>query len=304
MAVDDGALASPSETPEVEPYDFGRSTTLSREHTRMLEVAFETFSRQWGSRLSARVHSRAHASLEQLSLLTYDDYARTLPATTTMVVYALPESDERIVVQLPLSLAIEWIMQMLGGRVDASPDERPLTPIEQALVRGLMGDGGDALTTALDGLLPAGISIASIQHSPLFAQVAGPNDLVIVARLSLRSSGSTSDVTVMLPASVVLDAFAVGRAEAADAAVPGLVRSHIERTPIELALRLTPRPVLPREILDLAVGDVLTFPHPADRPLELTVDGVPIATAAVGASGARLACVITATTPDPESPEE
>lgn len=302
--MDDEALPRLRETPDVEPYDFGRSTTLSREHTRMLEVAFEAFSRQWGSRLSARVHSRAHASLEQLTLLTYDDYARTLPATTTMVVYALPDSDERIVIQIPLSLAIEWIMQMLGGRVDASPDERPLTPIEQALVRGLMGDGGDALTAAMDGMLPTGIAISSIQHSPLFAQVAGPNDPVIVARLSLRSSGSTSDVTVMLPASVVLDAFAVGGSEGPDVAVPGLVRSHVERTPVELALRLTPRSVLPREVLDLAVGDVLRLPHSADRPLDLTVDDVTIATAAVGASGARLACVVTATTPDPESPEE
>jgi flagellar motor switch protein FliM len=270
----------------------------------MLEVAFETFSRQWGSRLSARVHGRAHASLEQLSLHAYDDYARSLPTTTTMVVYALPDSDERVVVQIPQSLAIEWIMQMLGGRAGASPDERPLTPIEQALVRGLMADAGEVLTAALDGLLPEGISISGIQHNALFAQVAGPNDPVIVARLSLRSSGSTSEATVMLPASVVLDAFAVGHAEPADAATAGLVRSRVEQVPIELALRLAPRPVLPREILDLAVGDVLSFPHSVDRPLELTVDGLAVATAAVGASGARLACVITATTPEPEASEE
>lgn len=301
--MDDGALSSLHDAPEVELYDFGRSMALSREQTRMLEVAFESFSRQWGLRVSARVHSHAQASLEQLSLLPYDDYARSLPATTTMVVYALPDSDEHVVVQFPLSLAIEWIMQMLGGRALAAPDERPLTPIEQALVRGLMNDAGDALTAALDGLLPKRISLSNIQHKTMFAQIAGPHDPVIVARLSVRSSGSTADATVMLPASVVLDAFADDGPEPADAAVPGLVRRQVEQTPVDVALCLVPRPVLPREIFDLAVGDVLSLPHSADRPLELTVDGRSIATAAVGSSGARLACIIT-TAPDSEPAEE
>ncbi|UUT36064.1 FliM/FliN family flagellar motor C-terminal domain-containing protein [Microbacterium elymi] len=62
--------------------------------------------------------------------------------------------------------------------------------------------------------------------------------------------------------------------------------------------------MLPQEVLGLMVGDVISFPHAADRPLDLVTDDHLMATAAAGTSGARLACVITATAPDPaeESP--
>jgi flagellar motor switch protein FliM len=40
---------------------------------------------------------------------------------------------------------------------------------------------------------------------------------------------------------------------------------------------------------------VLRIPHPQHRPFDVTVDGQPLATAAIGANGARLACVVVTT---------
>src|SRR5690606_34053907 len=125
---------------EVELYDFGRSTTLSREHARILEMSFEAFARQWSSLLSARTHGRAQVSVESVTMQTYDEYARSLPPATTLVVCAIPTSDARAVIQFPASLATAWVVQMVGGRPSHDIDERPLTNIEQALVRALITD--------------------------------------------------------------------------------------------------------------------------------------------------------------------
>jgi len=48
-------------------------------------------------------------------------------------------------------------------------------------------------------------------------------------------------------------------------------------------------------VLNLAVGDILPIPHPQHRPLEVAVEGTPLARAAVGANGSRLACVVVGT---------
>jgi flagellar motor switch protein FliM len=284
---------------EVEVYDFGRPATLSREHARLLEVAFETFSRQWAAQLSASIAVRAHVAVEQVTMLTYDEYAASLPATTTMVVAAVPESDERVIIQFPLSAGISWIIQMVGGRPGDHAEERPFTPIEQALMRALMADAIDGLTNALGGLLPSRLSIAGIQYNSQFAQVAAASDLVVVARFSMRSGDRTIPASVMLPASIVLESLATRSSEEVDAAAPAMLRRHVEEAPVELALRLTPRTMLPHDVLDLCVGDVVSFPHAADRPLELVTGNHTVAHAAVGTSGARLACVITATASDP-----
>jgi flagellar motor switch protein FliM len=292
-----------TKTAEVEVYDFGRSATLSRENVRALEGAFETFTRQWSAQLSAKIHVRATIAVEHVGMLTYGEYAQSLPATTTMIVCALPESDERLIVQIPSSTAASWIVQMVGGRPAAAPEERTFTPLEQALIQSLIVDAIDHLTAALDGVLPRGVTVAGIQYSPQFAQVAASGEPVIVSRLSMRLGGRTVPASVMLPASL-LAGFAVRTSPADRAAAPGMVLRQLEDTPVDLTLRLVPRTILPREVLDLAVGDVVAFPHSADRPLVLALGDQVVATAAVGSAGARLACVVTTTVPDTAPAEE
>ncbi len=292
-----------SKNAEVEVYDFGRSATLSREHTRALELAFETFSRQWSAQLSTKIHVRATIAVEHVGMLTYGEYAQSLPTTTTMIVCALPDSEERIIVQLPTSAATAWIVQMVGGRATTASEDRTFTPIEQALIRSLIVDAIDHLAGALDGLLPSGITVSGIQYSSQFAQVAASGEPVIVARFSMRMAGRTVPTSVMLPASI-LAGFTVRATDSERSAAPGLVRRQVEVAPVEVALRLAPRSVLPREVLDLSVGDIIAFPHSADRPMVLTVGDQTVATAAVGSAGARLACVVTTTVPDPAFAEE
>ncbi len=243
--------------------------------------------RQWSAQLSAKIHVRATIAVEHVGMMTYGEYAESLPTTTTMIVCALPDSEERLIVQLPTSAATAWIVQMVGGRVSAASEERTFTPIEQALIRSLIVDAIDHLTGALDGLLPTGVSFSGIQYSSQFAQVAASGEPVIVARFSMRLAGRTVPTSVMLPASV-LAGFTVRPSEDERTVAPARIRRQVDLAPVELALRLAPRAVLPREVLDLSVGDVIAFPHSADRPMTLVVGDQTVATAAVGTAGARL----------------
>ena len=290
-----------SSTADITVYDFERSATLSREHARALELAFETFARQWSADLSGKIRGRATVSVEYVRMLTYGEYAQSLPTTTALVVCALPDSAERMIVQFPSSAATAWIVQMVGGRPTTTADERTFTPIEQALIGALMRDAIDLLTKTMDGLLPQGISITGIQYNSQFAQVAAATEPVIVAQLSMRLGGRSVPTSVMLPASILSMFRNVAASD--ESASPELVRRQVEETPIELALRLSPRTMLPREVLGLSVGDLVPLPHAADRPLMLLAGDQPIATAAVGTSGARLACVVTTTVSDPASEE-
>ena len=62
--------------------------------------------------------------------------------------------------------------------------------------------------------------------------------------------------------------------------------------PVDVSVQLASARVVPSMILGLKVGDVLPIPHPQHRPLDVAVDGHPLARAAVGANGSRLACVV------------
>jgi flagellar motor switch protein FliM len=281
----------------VEPYDFRRPTTLAREHARVLELAFETFARQWGTQLTAKVRVVSQVFCEQVLMVTYDEYAAGLPATTAMVLCDLEGVTAKAVIQFPTSAALTWVSYMLGSNQARIEPERKFTQIEQELVRRLFDDALEDLRYSLGTLLVASIRVDAIQYNSQFAQAAATNDLMIVTSFGIRVGDSSATATIAIPAEVLLPQLGQPNPTSAAANARGLVTAQLAAVPVEVALQLRPAVVTPSRVLSLAVGDVLRIPHPHNRPLDVTVDGQPLARAAVGSNGPRLAGVIVAAEP-------
>ncbi|GMA27832.1 flagellar motor switch protein FliM [Arenivirga flava] len=276
----------------IEVYDFSRPTTLARHQSRVLEVAFETFARQWGTELTAKVRVMSQVGFSQLTVQTYDAFAASLPSITAMVLLDLEGQSARAVIQFPTAAALGWISSMLGGSGVVAPPDRRFTPIEQSLIRNLMDDAIEDLEYSFGALLTDNVSIDSIHYNSQFAQAAAPSDLMLVAEFEVRVGDSSSPATVALPLGAVLPRLGNANAVERISDAPERLREHLDWAPVEVALRLAPLAVTPRAILDLAVGDVLSLPHAQHRPFEVSVHGTPIARAAAGAVGSRLAGVI------------
>jgi flagellar motor switch protein FliM len=283
----------------VELYDFRRPTTLAREHSRVLELSFETFARQWGTQLTAKVRVVSQVTCEEVLMQTYDEYAAALPSTTAMVLCQLEGADAKAVIQFPAASALSWVGHMLGGNGGWSPEERKFTQIEQALVRRLMEDALEDLRYSLGQLLVNPISLDAIQYNSQFAQAAATSDLMIVSTYTVRVGDNITTATVAIPADLLLPQLGEANPTVTADNARELVTAQLAWAPVEVSLRLTPATVNPARILDLAVGDVLRLPHPQHRPLDVAVEGHPLAHAAVGANGSRLACVIVNTEEKP-----
>jgi flagellar motor switch protein FliM len=294
------SIGVPARTgPAVEAYDFRRPTTLAREHSRVLELALETFARQWGTQLTAKVRVVSQVTCEQIIMETYDEYASALPATTAMILCSLQGLDARAVIQFPAAAALTWVSYMLGSNTAQVVEERKFTQIEQALVRRLFDDALEDLRYSLGPLLETAISIDTIQYNSQFAQAAATADLMIVATFAIRVGDSSTTATLAIPAPALLPQLGQPAVPPASGNTRDQVASQLGWVPVEVALSLNPVFVKPSRILGLAVGDLLTIPHPQHRPLNLTVDGETLARAAVGANGARLACILVEATDSP-----
>jgi flagellar motor switch protein FliM len=288
-------LQADAPAPEAQVYDFRRPTTLAREHSRVLELAFETFARQWATQLTAKVRVLSQVTCEWVAMQTYDEYAASLPATTAMVLCELDGIAPKGVIQFPTTAALSWVNVMLGGHGSPTDAERTFTQIEHALVRRLMDDALEDLRYSLGSLLVAPIAVDAIQYNSQFAQAAATAELMIVAGFDLRVGENVSSATLALPASVLLPQLGETNPTSSTENARELVDAQLSHVPVDVSLRLTPASVKPSVVLGLAVGDVLPLPHPQHRPFDLAVGGHPIAEAALGASGSRLACVIVRT---------
>ncbi len=283
----------------VDVYDFRRPTTLPRQHSRVLEVAFETFARQWGTQLTAKVRVKSSATLEQLSMQSYDEYAASLPSVTSMVLCRIDGSESRLVLQFPATAALAWISRMLGGSGDAAVPERKFTQIEHALVRRMVEDSLEDLKYSLGSLLAAPLAMDVVQYNSQFAQAAAPGELMIVAAFSVQVGELPSAATLAIPADVLLPGLGAVNPTAPTADAGALVRAQVAQVPVDVAVQLACTSVTPAQILGLAVGDVLPLPHPENNPFDVTINGTRLATAAPARNGSRAAAVIVTTEENP-----
>ncbi len=287
-----------AQTPE--PYDFRRPMTLAREHARALEVAFETFARQWGTQLVARLRVGAQVSFDDLSMRTYDEYVRSLPATTAMVLCTVEQTRQTAVLQMPVGTLMVWIDYLLGGRGAGDSRDRELTEIEVTLVRGLLQHALGDLGYAFAAMLPLTVTVRTVEYNPQFVQAVGASDAVLVAAFTLRVGEREDRATFMIPSDLLLSALrtregtderTVGERAAHEAAQADLVTA-VAGVPVDVAVRFSPVTVHPRDVVDLAVGAVLGLGHPRSRPLDVVVEDVVLARAAAGSNGSRLACKV------------
>lgn len=276
-------------------YDFRRPTTLARRHSRILELGFETFARQWATQLTARVRVTSTVGLESLVMQTYDEYAASLPATTAMVLCVPVDSEDTLIVQFPTSAALGWIARMLGGTGERQESDRTFTAVEKALVTRLINEALEDLHYSLGHLLPGPSRVQTIAHHPQFAQAAAPGDVMIVAAFSVRVAGVSVPATVVLPAAVLLPRLGAVNPATVPADMPERVRAQLAEVPVDVAITLAPQRVTGHDVLALAVGDTLMLPHGTHQPFRVTVDGVPLAGATVTRTGARTAALVIST---------
>ena len=275
--------------------------TLAREHSRVLEVALETFSRGWGNQLTAHLRALATVSIESVAMRSYDEYDRSLPQQTVMVMCVVEPARAAAVVQIPSAMTMIWVDYLLGGpgMVVGDPD-RELTEIEFHLVRDLLQLSLGDLSYAFAAILPMTVAVQSVQYNPQFVQAAAASSPVIVGTFVVRVGEVEDTATIMLPADVLLAG--LRERETTERRTPGEVAAYedardrlaaaVGNVPVPVAVRFGPITIRPSDVVGLSVGDVLHLGHPTTRPLEVVVDDVVLAQAAAGTQGTQLACVV------------
>ena len=96
------------------------------------------------------------------------------------------------------------IDHLLGGPGAAQQPDRPLTDIEQALLRHLLSRMLRELSYALEPLGPLGPELQGLESNPGFAQAAAPTDPVVLADVTasgvdVRCSSPTTSPTARPP---------------------------------------------------------------------------------------------------------
>jgi len=282
-----------------QPYDFRRPIKLSREHIRMLQISFETYARGCGTLLTTRLRAISQVSLLAIEQLTYDEYVSQVSSPTLMSVVTVEPLTGSMLLELPVTTAMTSIDHLLGGPGGTQP-ERPLTDVEMPLLRGLLEKMLDEFRYAFEAIVEVRPKLGAIEYNPQFVRALSPGDAVVVASFEIKVGTDESVGTICLPFTTILpvlntDGEGVQVTEAdrvARRVAHRNLTAGLASAPIDVAVRFEPIRMRTDAIVDLRVGDVVTFGHPVSVPLAITVNDTTFAHAVPGNQGSRLTCLV------------
>jgi flagellar motor switch protein FliM len=286
-------------------YDFRRPITLSREKSRLLTIAFETFARQASTVMTSGLRSVCHVDLLSVEQVAYSEYVDTLGDMTYMAVFSMEPVQQPAVLETPIEVTMTCIDHLLGGPgTGAQPENRALTDLESAVVGRLYERLIAEVRYAFSSLVAVEPQLTTVEYSPQLAQVASASDVMVVARLQLRMGETEHPLSVcmsfagLLPylnvasaSDTVNDRDRLLREEASQRLAAGL-----QDIPVDVSVRFRGTAADPVELAGLQVGDVVRLQHPAQAPLDVTAADVVFAYATPGSQGRRLAALVVAPT--------
>jgi flagellar motor switch protein FliM len=267
---------------------------------RAFQIVHETFARQLSTVLATTLRAGASSTFEKVEQLTYDEYIRALPNPSYMVILSLNPLPGAALLQFPLPITFAAIDRLLGGTADAASPKRPLTEIEQNLMRSVVDRALRELEYAYETLVRVEAEIVQQEFNPQFAQIAAPSDMVLVVSLEIRIGDKHGNATICVPFTTmapVLESLASQtlfqdqRGED-PVAWQEKLESALYKVPIETCVRFDAVGLTSAEIVALQVGDIVPLNHPVDRPLRVTVDGVRCYDGVSGRRGKRLSTLI------------
>lgn len=294
------AKATPKNKKTAQTFDFRRPSKFSRDNVRAFQIVHETFARQLSTVLATSLRAIAQVTLTSVEQSTYDEYVRSLPNPSYLMILSLNPLPGAAVLQLPLPIAFAAIDRLLGGTGEALSPKRPLTEIESNLMRSLVERTLRELEYAYETLVRVEAEIIQQEFNPNFAQIAAPSDMALTVHFEMRIGEKRGVASLCIPYQTmqpVLESLAsqqlfADRTSHDPEIWQASLDDAVSEVTVEVSVVFDEVSLSAREIIELQVGDIVPLEHSIDQPVTVQVDGVPCYDAVTGRRGKRMACLV------------
>jgi flagellar motor switch protein FliM len=266
---------------------------------RAIHLLHDTFVRNLVSSLSAYLRSYLTVNLVSVEQLSYAEFLDGLPSPTCMVSLGLTPYDGNGVMELNPSLVFPILEMLLGGTGKTSATiQRDVTEIEQKLLDGLFRIILNDLREAWKGVTMVEFTIESMETEPQLLHILAPNEAVVSIGIEIRIGDTVGMMNIAMPSIVIKmmrqkfdQQWSVRKTHASEAEQARVLR-FLREGLLTAEARLEGPTLRIRDLLELSEGQLLVFDFPADRPIELLVNGVHRYSAQLVSTGRKRACQI------------
>ncbi len=287
---------------EVHSYDFKRPERVSKEQMRALEGIHDSFARNFGALLSGYLRTIVEIRVATAEQLTYSEFIHSLPNPTNFNLLVAEPLEGQMCLEISPLIIYPIIDRLLGGsNSELYVPQRPLTLIEQRLVKRITDRALISLTEAWNELVEIEFKITEVESNPHLVQIVAPNEVVVVLGFEIKMGGRAGTMSLCIPFNVIEPVMgkllsqgwlAYQRRTAPEDKSKELGQS-INATWVTVDAYLAETTITMSELMTLQVGDIIQTTKPADGEIILQVEGENKFAAKLGRHKDNLAAKIT-----------
>ncbi len=278
-AIDAESVKTEEKTKRIRSYDFRRPSKFAKEQIRTLVMIHENFSRLLTSSLSAYLRTMIQSEVASVDQLTYEEFTKSLQNPTVINILGLQPLEGSMVVEFAPNLAFAFIDRLLGGQGAYDGILRELTEIEQMVTRRIVMRMASSIKEAWNNVMDVEPDYQGMETNPLFTQVIPPTEMVILVTLDLKIAEISGLMNLCYPY-ILLEPvlnrlssqywFASSKKSFTPKDINTL-KSRLQEAMIPVDVELGRTTISVRDMLNLAIGDVIKLDQNLKKPLVIKV---------------------------------
>jgi flagellar motor switch protein FliM len=280
-------------------YDFANQERIIRGRMPSLEMVNERYARNFRNSLFKLLRRGIEVTVAGVQMLKYSEYAYSLVVPTSLNVVKIHPLRGNALLVIDPKLVFTVVDNFFGGdgRLQAKIEGRDFAPTELRLIQRMMEMAFADMTQAWKPVMEVELEYISAEVNPQFANVVGPNDVVVVTNFQVEIEGVGGEFHVAIPYTSLepvrdrLDTVLHNDSGDSDERWTNALRDEIETSAVSLSCRLAHRQLSLRDILELKPGDVI--PVDLSQPATICAEGIPVLRGRLGATKGNHSVTVT-----------
>lgn len=283
---------------KIKVYDFKRPDKFSKDQIRTLYMLHENFARLLNTYLSTHLRSMVNVNVASVDQLTYEEFVRSLSNPSVIGVLNMTPLKGNVVFEMNPNISFVIIDRLFGGVGESFSRIRPLTDIEEVIIRRVFSKALENFKEAWHNVVDISPNLETIETNPQFTQIVPPNDMVVIITLQVKIGDVEGLMNICIPYLVlepIMSKLTTTYWVASSVAKEDhpeqveLLQQKIRKTYVPVIVEMGRIDVTVQEFLNLAVGDVLQLDAKVGDELSLIVGRKPKFWCRPGISGKKVA---------------
>lgn len=269
---------------DITNYDFRRPNRISKNQVRTLQTIHENFAEVFGYYLVSKLQTVISFTVTSVDQLFYSEFILSVSNPSCLYIFDMEGTDGSGIMEISPELALTIVELLLGGSGDIIPKPRTITPIEQAVLRGVIEHALSDLRNSWRAIADLNFKYSRLEIEADFVQVAPSSEIVVVVSFDVKIGNTNNNYMMNLcfPTFALEEVLSrLNKQQITTNAVKlspkklrenvAAINQQISTTRLPVIAELGKTSITVGELLELKPGDVIKLENRINEEIEILI---------------------------------